>query len=223
MGDESRAWRTGREAWTRLAAWATGRGAEGRGADGDEALDALDDVGTLRRLLDQAELQAVRAARRTGRSWAEIATRLGISRQAAWERWRELDEAPTEPDDPAGALIARAAAEQVRLTDLRRRSNVAVPNVIGRTWAEAREVLFDAHLVAIQADPDAPPLELSEWTRRRVTDQSPESGAKVPPDTAVRLWLDADEGGAGVHEPRRPRGPKPKGARELDYDTGIAG
>ncbi|MFC7655663.1 hypothetical protein ACFQV8_03060 [Pseudonocardia benzenivorans] len=38
----------------------------------------------MRRLLDETELEAVRSARRRGRSWAEIATKLGVSRQAAW-------------------------------------------------------------------------------------------------------------------------------------------
>lgn len=37
-------------------------------------LIALADVGLVRHLLDQAELVAVRTARRHGKSWAEIAT-----------------------------------------------------------------------------------------------------------------------------------------------------
>lgn len=218
MSTRREAWRNGRKAWERLARWASSR------SDGEAAgLDALDDVGTLRRLLDSAELEAVRCAREAGHSWAEIATRLGISRQAAWERWRELDEAPTEDEDPAVALVARAAATQAHQAELRRRSNVTVPNVVGKTWDDARTVLVGAGLAAIRSGPDAPPLEPSEWSRRRITDQSPESGAKVRPGTAVRLWLDADDGGSGVREPRRPRGPRPKGARELDYDTGLAG
>ena len=46
-------------------------------------------------LLDQAELNAVMAARRGGRSWSEIATRLNMTRQSAWERWNDLEEAAT--------------------------------------------------------------------------------------------------------------------------------
>uniref|UniRef100_UPI0015F0DF9C AsnC family transcriptional regulator n=1 Tax=Pseudonocardia pini TaxID=2758030 RepID=UPI0015F0DF9C len=76
-------WRDGREAWDRLAR---------RLRTGDAALDALSDIGSLRRLLDRAELEAVRDARGARRSWAEIATRLGVSRQSAWERWKDLDE-----------------------------------------------------------------------------------------------------------------------------------
>jgi hypothetical protein len=69
-------WHGGCEAWERLAR---------RLGSGEEALGALSDIGLVRRQLDQAELEAVRAARRDRKSWAEIATRLGVSRQSAWE------------------------------------------------------------------------------------------------------------------------------------------
>lgn len=40
--------------------------------------------------------QAVAAARRAGASWAQIGKALGVTRQAAWEKYRELsdDDAP---------------------------------------------------------------------------------------------------------------------------------
>src|ERR687889_1617511 len=99
------AWREARAAWERLA---TPPGS------GEEALDALSDIGVVRRLLDQAELEAVRAARRDRKSWAEIATRLGVSRQSAWERWKDLDEEPSAPPPV--------------------RTPVTVPNVVGMSW-----------------------------------------------------------------------------------------
>ena len=86
------AWRDGRRAWERLEEWAARARSAGTSADGDAALDALDDVGQVRHLLDQAELAAVRLARRDLRSWTEIATRLGVTRQSAWERWRDVDD-----------------------------------------------------------------------------------------------------------------------------------
>jgi DNA-binding Lrp family transcriptional regulator len=55
---------------------------------------ALQDIRLVRALLQQAELNAVRTARSGGASWAEVATMLGISRQSAWERWRDLDGSP---------------------------------------------------------------------------------------------------------------------------------
>lgn len=58
----------------------------------DAAIAALRDIGLVRRLTDQAELVSVQTARRHGRSWAEIATALGVTRQSAWERWHELDD-----------------------------------------------------------------------------------------------------------------------------------
>src|ERR1700691_2303110 len=87
-------WQDGRRAWERLDGWhQDDRSARpGHPDDGNGALTALSDVGLVRHLLDQAELVAVRTARRHGKSWAEIATKLGVTRQSAWERWRDLDE-----------------------------------------------------------------------------------------------------------------------------------
>jgi PASTA domain/Homeodomain-like domain len=156
-------------------------------------------------------LAAVRAARVHGKSWAEIATHLGVTRQSAWERWRDLDDSPD-----AGAestILADAAAHLVKLRaqEQRRASKVKVPNVVGREWLEAREVLAGDRLVAITAQPDTPPDPGSRgWV---VTDQSPESGAVVRTGSIVRLWLRGD-GDAGVREPRRPR-PTSRSAREM--------
>ncbi|MCP1411921.1 hypothetical protein [Paenarthrobacter sp. A20] len=46
----------------------------------------------VRQACDLTELRTVRYARKAGLSWAEIATALGVTRQAAWERWHEVDE-----------------------------------------------------------------------------------------------------------------------------------
>lgn len=225
-------WHDGHRAWARLVAWVQ-RAAPGRSQtdDGDDALEALADVGFLRHLLDQAELRAVQAARRRGRSWAEIATKLGVTRQSAWERWRELDETSTAetpttesptaetptaepgesppplPHGPATTQVAQWALER------RRRASVIVPNVIGMTWDDARRLLHERHLVGILPDPDGPPLAAVGWPDGVVTDQSPESGAKVPVGSAVRLWIERG-GGSGVREPRRPK-PAPKSGREM--------
>ena len=42
-------------------------------------------------LVEQLEAQAVAAARERGASWADIGSALGISRQAAWERFAPED------------------------------------------------------------------------------------------------------------------------------------
>lgn len=212
-------WEEGRRAWQRLTGWDHGTPREHHGghADpGEEALDALSDVGLIRRLLDQAELGAVRAARRSGRSWAEIATRLGVSRQSAWERWRDLD---GTADTAEEAAIAGAAAELVvgieePAREKRRRATVRVPAVIGLSWDDARDVLRECGLLAVGPDPDGPPIWALGWPSGVVTDQSPESGAKVPRGTSVRLWVERGGGSAGVREPRRPR-PDPRSGREL--------
>jgi len=56
-----------------------------RVAGGD--VDALADMAGLATELDEAIAQAVTGLRETGYSWAEIAARLGVSRQAAQQRW----------------------------------------------------------------------------------------------------------------------------------------
>jgi hypothetical protein len=204
------AWEQARQAWRRLAA------NSGRPRADDDGLDALSDIGVVRRMLDQAELAAVRAARVHGKSWAEIATHLGVTRQSAWERWRDLDDSPGAGEVERGGestVLADAAAHLVRMRaqEQRRASKVKVPNVVGREWIEARELLAREGLVAIGAQPDTPPDPGSRgWV---VTDQSPESGAVVRAGSVVRLWLRGD-GDSGVREPRRPR-PTPRSAREM--------
>lgn len=56
---------------------------------GSGDIDALADMTRLADHLDQAITEAVHALRTgpTGYSWADIALRLGISRQAAQQRW----------------------------------------------------------------------------------------------------------------------------------------
>jgi PASTA domain len=203
-------WEQARQAWRRLAA------NSGRPPDGDDGLAFLVDIGVVRRMLDQAELAAVRAARLHGKSWAEIATHLGVTRQSAWERWRDLDDSPGGCESERGAestALSDAASHLVaiRAQEQRRASKVLVPNVVGLEWIEARDVLAGKRLVAINAHPDTPTdLGSQGWV---VTNQSPESGAMVRAGSVVRLWIRGD-GDAGVREPRRPR-PTPRLAREM--------
>jgi hypothetical protein len=56
-----------------------------RVADGD--VEALADMAALSCVLDDAIADAVHGLRRYGYSWTEIGQRLGITRQAAQQRW----------------------------------------------------------------------------------------------------------------------------------------
>jgi DNA-binding Lrp family transcriptional regulator len=197
-------WREAREALERLAR----RRAPGGGADA--ALDALSDIESLRRVLDRAELEAVRDARAGRRSWAEIATRLGITRQSAWERWRELDEEDSDP-------LRRAADEAAR--DLAARP-VTVPDVVGLTWEAARFRLQEERLDIVSADPELPPFLGPEAADFRVVDQKPGTGERVAAYTAVTVWLRRGPGSAGVPAPLRPP-PDPRARRgAVDETTG---
>jgi hypothetical protein len=222
MAKDGETWRDGRRSWERLAGWhQDSRSATpGHPDDGDGAVSALADIGRVRHLLDQAEMVAVRTARKHGKSWAEIATRLGVTRQSAWERWRDLDETPTPlptvseaPPLDRNAVIESAAGSVVEMhaRERRRSSSVVVPNVIGMSWDDAQQVLRDNLLLGVGSDPDGPPVG---WPSGVVTDQTPESGAKVPAGSSVRLWLSPGGGSAGVREPLRPR-PNPRSGREM--------
>jgi hypothetical protein len=178
-------------------------------ADPDEverALRALSEIGALRRRLDEAELNAVRVARRAHRSWAEIATKLGITRQTAWEKWRELDgvAAPTKPQE------AR-----------RRRGTVPVPDVLGLAFDDARDVLVRVGLVPVQADPDAAPLQPGQWHSSVVVRQYPDSGTRLRAGSPVKLWVERGGGTAGVREPRRPTPPVREASGEVDLDAVV--
>ena len=209
MGDESDRRAAARAAWERL----TGEGGEDTGV---AALAALSDVGVLRRMLDELELEAVRTARRQGCSWAEIAVKLGVTRQSAWERWRELDSPASAPRPETGPEVGTAATERAA-SDLlgwavrgsQRSGRVTVPNVVGLSLDAARRLLAEHGLVGQLADPDVP---VADPERAVVTDQIPEAGATARPGSPVRLWIDPG-GGSGVREPRRPK-PMPRANRE---------
>jgi PASTA domain len=209
-------WPEGFEAWKRLRSWH-----ERSSEDGGAALEALSDIGVVRRLLDQAELAAVRAARGNAKSWAEIATRLGVTRQSAWERWRDLDDeqAAHQPgaEDVLGDLVEAATRE---ITCSRREALVVVPDVTGLEWETAHQVLASARLVAVSADPDGPPIPVLQFSGSVVVDQKPAPGERREPGAPVTLWFGRGPGSAGVREPLRPR-PSPRSTGgAVDEQTG---
>ncbi|MDN5861312.1 MAG: PASTA domain-containing protein [Pseudonocardia sp.] len=197
--------REARRAWKRLDTWldekVTGPGSRDREP---EPLTALGDVGMVRRLLDEVELRAVRSARLRGRSWAEIATRLGVTRQSAWEKWRDLDDTAADFAEIVTAESPMAAEREGEFGRV-----CIVPNVVGFSVSAACRELGSRGLVPVASDPEMR-LDMAP-TGAIVTDQSPEAGAKVPPESLVLLWIDRGEG--GVREPRRPL-PEPLPARK---------
>jgi hypothetical protein len=62
-----------------------------------EVLKTLSSIRETRAKIDRSELVTVQKARQLGMSWTEIATALGVTRQAAWERLHEVEEQPTQP------------------------------------------------------------------------------------------------------------------------------
>lgn len=68
----------------------------GEEAEKRELLYTLSCIREVRARIDRNELGVVRRARELGVTWTEISTGLGVSRQAAWERLREMDVAPSQ-------------------------------------------------------------------------------------------------------------------------------
>src|ERR1700754_1030354 len=225
-------WPEGRDAWSRLDGWdhAGPVGEAGGSSAGDAALDALSDLGVVRRLLDQTELAAVRAARANRKSWAEIATRLGMTRQSAWERWRDVDgdeqsgasRGPARSGDQPSPSQARGAGE--RAVDEAARHAAAltavVPDVLGLSWEDARDSLLQAHLVAVNADPDLPPFLGWEMSGFVVVDQKPGAGARLAAYSPVTLWLGRGPAPAGVRSPLNPSPPLETIRGAVDETTG---
>jgi predicted ATP-dependent protease len=55
-----------------------------------DALKAIAEYAERRERVDAALTEAVRTARRTGRSWSEIGTMLGVSKQAAQRKYSKV-------------------------------------------------------------------------------------------------------------------------------------
>ena len=60
-----------------------------------EPIEVVRVAAHYQRYFEEVQRQATAVARAEGRSWQEIGAAIGISRQAAWQRFRE-------PPDPAG-------------------------------------------------------------------------------------------------------------------------
>lgn len=56
---------------------------------GDADPDDLAEMMRLRGVLDDAMTTAVAGMRANGFSWAEIGAAVGMTRQSAWEKWRQ--------------------------------------------------------------------------------------------------------------------------------------
>jgi len=57
-----------------------------------ELLYTLQCIQEVRAKCDRTELSTVKLARQGGLTWTDIATALGVTRQAVHKRWSEVDE-----------------------------------------------------------------------------------------------------------------------------------
>jgi hypothetical protein len=96
-------WQDGRRAWVRLYGYHQ-RAIPASRDSGEAAVRGLEDVRLVRGLLDTAELNAVSTARRHGVSWSSIAVAVGVTRQAAWEKWHDQED--SDRQEGAGSHLA---------------------------------------------------------------------------------------------------------------------
>lgn len=82
-------WVDGRRAWERNYQWYSWdpRATPSPSLDPSTALTSLEDFRLVQNLLDVARTNLVLLARKGGCTWAEIATRVGISEDEARTRW----------------------------------------------------------------------------------------------------------------------------------------
>ncbi|MGO9784349.1 MAG: hypothetical protein ACLPQY_32000 [Streptosporangiaceae bacterium] len=79
-------------------------------------IDAISDMTSTAAELDDAISQAVTGLRAAGYSWADIAARLGVSRQAAQQRWGEPDTGRCVPHRCARRSVSWSPAAGPRMT-----------------------------------------------------------------------------------------------------------
>ncbi len=90
----------------------------------------------------------------------------------------------------------------------------------GLSWEDARDTLLQAHLVAVNADPDLPPFLGWEMSGFVVVDQKPGAGTRVAAYSSVTLWLERGPGPAGVRSPLNPPPPLKTIRGAVDESTG---
>lgn len=122
-----------------------------------EPLVCIEKVAEMRQWVDDVLADYVADARRAGNGWDAIATRLGVTRQAAWQRYRSDD------DDPKARL---ATSDYLRADEI---WSILVRAMRSGRWHELHElyamVESNATLTTADMEPDAPNSLSPRWQR----------------------------------------------------------
>ncbi len=150
----------------------------------------------------------------------------GMSVEAARERWRDKGLAIIEDGEKIdtgaepGSIIEQRpppgsplASMEVRVTVAKATPEVEVPDVVGKTAADAKKALEDAGF-----EVPAPTFEKSRETKGTVIKQLPAAGDKVKAESIVRLVV-AESAAVVVPKVTGRRLPK---ARKLLEEAGLA-
>ena len=101
--------------------------------------------------------------------------------------------------------MTEAASESVH--------QVAVPDLVGLTWFDARRTGEEAGLWVSGPDPDGPPLAAVGWPGGVVVKQQPAPGTMASTRSELIVWVERTVD-AGDREPRRPVPPAQQFAAE---------
>src|SRR5437899_13003470 len=72
-----------------------------------DPLEVLTVSTMYQRYFDAVQREAVRVARAAGRSWAEIADAVGIAKQSAWEKWKDVSVERADLQQQVDERVAR--------------------------------------------------------------------------------------------------------------------
>jgi hypothetical protein len=123
---------------------------------GADPLRCVEAVTRMRGWVDDVLEEYVREARRAGHGWDAVARALGVTRQAAWQRFRSTDD--TSKAATSGDILR---SDQIW--------SILVRHMIADRWYELGELyaLVEANAVITAADcePDAPRSTSPRWQR----------------------------------------------------------
>lgn len=148
----------------------------------DDPITRIRSVAWMRQWVEDVLREFVEDARRCGHGWDAIATALGVTRQAAWQRYRTAEEEDRR---------AMTGGNFLRADEI---WAILVRRMVPMRWYDLREiyalVATDARISDADLEPDAPGSNSPRWQRNiRNVLQRRKSGGEVAWDGRARYRL----------------------------------
>lgn len=138
-----------------------------------DPLTKVEKVVWMRQWVDDVLAELVEDARRAGNGWESIAASLGVTRQAAWQRYRKESDSMSR-----GSLVT--SNDILRSDDI---WSILLRNMQSEQWYDLQQLYSIVANCAVLKDadqePDAPGSESPRWQRniRNVLQRRKSSGA----------------------------------------------